>query len=112
MAAIPWLRFWTTSITKGRCLFFNLSALLFHDYREQNLAQLTTATGGRLYKPDQFSALDAVYREVAEELRHQYALYYKPLNKTKDGRFRRVQVAMSEPALKAATRIGYFAPRK
>jgi len=82
------------------------------DASEQNLAQLTTATGGRLYKPDQFSALDAVYREVAEELRHQYALYYKPLNKTKDGRFRRVQVAMSEPALKAATRIGYFAPRK
>ncbi|MGI8996872.1 MAG: VWA domain-containing protein [Pyrinomonadaceae bacterium] len=86
--------------------------LLALDASEQNLAQLTAATGGRLYKPDQFSALDAVYREVAEELRHQYALYYTPLNKTKDGRFRRVQVAMNGPTLKAATRIGYFAPRK
>ena len=48
---------------------------------------------------------------MAEELRHQYALYYTPLDKTRDGKFRRVRVALADTNLKATTRIGYFAPR-
>jgi VWFA-related protein len=78
---------------------------------ERNLAQLTTATGGRLYKPNSFSALDSTYAEVADELRHQYALYYMPLNKSKDGQFRRVKVETTNPAYQVSARVGYFAPR-
>lgn len=81
------------------------------DGSETNLAQLTAATGGRLYKPHSFDALDSTYAEVADELRHQYALYYTPLDKKRDGRFRRVEVETKNPAYKATTRIGYFAPR-
>jgi len=81
------------------------------DASERNLAGLTAATGGRLFKPQTFAALDSVYAEVAEELRHQYALYYMPLDKTRDGKFRRVQVKTSDPALRLTARIGYFAPR-
>jgi VWFA-related protein len=80
------------------------------DLSEQNLEQLTGATGGRLYKPASFDQLDATYREVAEELRHQYALYYTPLNKARDGRFRRVRVLTTTPSNKVSARIGYFAP--
>jgi VWFA-related protein len=80
------------------------------DLSEQNLEQLTGATGGRLYKPASFDQLDATYREVAEELRHQYALYYTPLNKARDGRFRRVLVETTTPSNKVSARIGYFAP--
>jgi Ca-activated chloride channel family protein len=79
---------------------------------EGNLARLTAATGGRLYKPDSFNALDATYAEVADELRHQYALYYTPLDKTRDGRFRRVRVETSDSQLRVSTRMGYFAPHK
>lgn len=82
------------------------------DASEQNLAQLTAATGGRLYKPDSFSALDSTYAEVADELRHQYALYFTPLNKNKDGRFRRVKVETTDSTNQVSARIGYFAPRK
>ena len=82
------------------------------DASERNLAQLTAATGGRLYKPLSFDELDATYKEVAEELRHQYALYYTPLNKTRDGRFRRVRVETTVPTHKVSARIGYFAPGK
>lgn len=78
---------------------------------EANLADLTAATGGRLYKPFSFDALDSTYAEVADELRHQYALYYTPGDKKRDGRFRRVEVETKNPAYKATTRIGYFAPR-
>ncbi len=78
---------------------------------ERNLADLTAATGGRLFKPQSFAALESVYAEVAEELRHQYALYYMPLDKTRDGKFRRVEVKTSDPSLRLTARIGYFAPR-
>jgi len=81
------------------------------DQSEQNLAQLAAATGGRLYKPTTFDALESTYAEVADELRHQYALYFTPLNKTRDGSFRRVRVETANPAFKPHTRVGYFAPR-
>jgi VWFA-related protein len=82
------------------------------DASEENLAQLARATGGRLYTPDSFDQLDAVYAEVAEELRHQYALYYTPLNTTRDGRFRRVRVQTSGRDFRITTRVGYYAPRQ
>jgi Ca-activated chloride channel family protein len=78
------------------------------DASEQNLEQLTAATGGRLYKPASFRDLERTYAEVADELRHQYALYYSPLNPKKDGQFRRVRVETSNPNHKVTARIGYF----
>jgi len=81
------------------------------DKSEENLAQLARATGGRLYKPQTFDALESTYAEVADELRHQYALYFTPLNKSRDGSFRRVRVETSNPAYRPHTRVGYFAPK-
>ena len=81
------------------------------DLSENNLAQLTSATGGRLYKPTSFNSLDSTYAEVADELRHQYGLYYTPLNKTRDGGFRRVRVETVNPAYRSQTRVGYYAPK-
>jgi Ca-activated chloride channel family protein len=81
------------------------------DKSEENLAALARATGGRLYKPLTFDALESTYAEVAEELRHQYALYFTPLNKNRDGSFRRVRVETANPAYRPQTRVGYFAPK-
>jgi len=81
------------------------------DKSEENLAQLARATGGRLYKPQTFDALESTYAEVADELRHQYALYFTPLNKSRDGSFRRVRVETSNPAYRPHKRVGYFAPK-
>lgn len=81
------------------------------DVSEENLKRLTDATGGRLYRPLTFDALDQTYAEVADELRHQYALYYTPLNKSRDGGFRRVKVETTNPAYRSHTRVGYFAPK-
>jgi VWFA-related protein len=86
-------------------------AIMALDQSEQNLDQLAQATGGRLYKPTSFDALESTYSEVADELRHQYALYFTPLNKARDGSFRRVRVEMINPALHTQTRVGYFAPK-
>ena len=82
------------------------------DLSESNLAQLTDLTGGRLYKPTSFAALDETYAQVADELRHQYAVYYTPLDKARDGRFRRVRVETKDHSLKVSARAGYFAPKR
>jgi VWFA-related protein len=82
------------------------------DLSEENLSVLTRSTGGRLYKPQSFNALDGVYAEIADELRHQYALYYTPTSPARDGRFRRVRVEVPGHDYEVSTRVGYYAPRK
>lgn len=82
------------------------------DSSERNLEQLAGATGGRLYRPQSFDALDRVYGEIADELRHQYALYYTPTNTARDGRFRRINVEVQGRSYQVSTRVGYYAPRR
>jgi VWFA-related protein len=77
---------------------------------ERNLEQLTAATGGQLYKPTNFNDLERIYAEVANELRHQYTLYYSPLNTKRDGEFRRVRVQTNNPTNQVSARVGYYAP--
>jgi VWFA-related protein len=82
------------------------------DSSERHLEQITAATGGRLYKPANFHDLEKTYAEVADELRHQYALYYSPLNTRRDGQFRRVVVETTNRTHQISARIGYYAPKK
>jgi len=79
---------------------------------ERNLGQLTAATGGRLYIPTTFNDLERTYAEVADELRHQYTLYYSPLNTRRDGQFRRVRVETTTPTHQVSARVGYYAPKR
>lgn len=81
------------------------------DASERNLDALTRATGGRLYKPKSFEDLDETYAEVARELRYQYALYYSPLNRKRDGQFREVRVETTNPTHQISARIGYYAAK-
>ncbi|HSB28526.1 MAG TPA: VWA domain-containing protein [Pyrinomonadaceae bacterium] len=80
------------------------------DASEQHLQELTNATGGRLYRPKSFQDLESIYTEVANELGHQYGLYYSPLNKKRDGQFRRVRVETRDATKRVSSRIGYYAP--
>jgi Ca-activated chloride channel family protein len=79
------------------------------DASEKNLSQLTGATGGQLYKPESFEGLDEVYRNIAEELRHQYVLYYSPTDSSADGSMRRTRVQVSNRFYVVSTRTGYYA---
>lgn len=78
---------------------------------ERHLGDLTSATGGRLYEPKSFDDLGQTYAEVASELRHQYALYYSPANRARDGRFRRVLVETTAHQYRISARAGYYAPK-
>ncbi|MBV9924942.1 MAG: VWA domain-containing protein [Acidobacteria bacterium] len=81
------------------------------DASEENLSALTRATGGRLYRPPSFRSLASVYAEIADELRHQYALYYTPTAPARDGRFRRVRVEVPGRDYEVSTRVGYYSER-
>jgi VWFA-related protein len=73
------------------------------------LHQLSDPTGGRVYRVGRDQPLDAVFKELSDEMRSQYAIGYTPLNPAKDGAFRKLDVRMANKDLKAQARKGYYA---
>ncbi len=76
---------------------------------ERNLSRLAEETGGRLFLPEGFDQLDAVYQQVADELRSQYVIFYTPGVADRDGRYRAIRVKVKTPRLHVTTRFGYYA---
>src|SRR3989440_669838 len=56
-------------------------------------------------------ALDDAFAEILEELSNQYTLGYRPTNRSRDGRWRAIELKLSRQNLKARTRDGYRAPK-
>jgi Ca-activated chloride channel family protein len=79
------------------------------------LAQIADQTGGRAFGAAQFSQLPGIAEKIAIELRNQYVLGYYPTNNERDGRYRRVDLKLTQPpglpTLKARWRLGYYAPQ-
>lgn len=73
------------------------------------LERLAAATGGRLFRAPSFRALTPVYRQVADELRSVYRLGYYPLDQDFEGEWRRVEVRIARPGVRARTRPGFYA---
>ena len=69
--------------------------------------RLTDSVGGRIYTVRHGADLDAVYREIGEELRSQYLLAYYP-SEAGEGGFRQVRVEVLVPGLEARTVAGYY----
>jgi len=80
------------------------------DLSEQNLEQLTEATGGRLYKPNSFSDLHPLMLKSLKNCDTSWALLH-PAHKARDGSFRRVRGGDDQALVQATTRVGYFAPQ-
>lgn len=78
------------------------------------LSEIATQTGGRAFSAALQSDLPSVAARIAVELRNQYVLAYYPANQARDGKYRHVEVQVSQPhgisALKAHWRMGYYAP--
>ncbi len=78
------------------------------------LNRLAHLTGGRSFGIGNLAELPDAAEKVAIELRNQYVLGYTPTNKTRDGKYRRVEVKMNHvkglPRLTPIYRTGYYAP--
>lgn len=78
------------------------------------LSQLAEQTGGRAFPARSSSVLPALARRVGVELRNEYVIAYKPSNRSRDGKYRKVEVTVAAPeglsGLKPRWRLGYYAP--
>jgi len=78
------------------------------------LSDISGLTGGQAYTVNNLSELPDIATRIGIDLRNQYVLYYCPKNQARDGKFRHVTVTLTKPrgcpSLKAAFRLGYFAP--
>jgi VWFA-related protein len=76
---------------------------------ESALHKMSDATGGRVFRVDRNHSLDQIFRDLQEEMRSQYSIGYTPVNDTKDGSYRKLDVRLSNKDLKAQARKGYYA---
>ena len=81
------------------------------------LSEIADQTGGRAFAAAVPGDLSSVATRIAVELRNQYVLGYYPKNKARDGKYRKVEVQVSQPpgissGLKVHWRLGYYAPAK
>jgi VWFA-related protein len=76
---------------------------------EGEMKKLTQETGGRVIEVgNKFEKLKEAFDQIAHELRSQYNIGYTPINKAKDGTFRKVEIRSKE-GYKIQARSGYYA---
>lgn len=81
---------------------------------QQNAAVLRNfaeKSGGRFVGTPGGPALRDAFANIADELGHQYTIAYRPLNKTRDGKWRKLEVKVSRSELMVRTRKAYRAPK-
>src|SRR5262249_33687238 len=76
------------------------------------LRDLSERSGARLYRADKIGNVSQAFSQIADDLRHQYALSYYPTNASQDGSYRRIQVRVDQPNLVVRARDGYRATAK
>jgi len=74
--------------------------------------KITDETGGRTISVNSEKHLAEAFDQISEELRSQYTLGYYPTNASRDGKFRKIKVEMSNHDLKVLARKGYYAPKE
>ncbi|HYR47015.1 MAG TPA: VWA domain-containing protein, partial [Thermoanaerobaculia bacterium] len=72
------------------------------------LNKLAQATGGQTFYVDSAKNLDAIYRQINEELRSQYLLTYYSTNPGGKDKWRKVEVKVEPVSLQARTLSGYY----
>jgi Ca-activated chloride channel homolog len=75
------------------------------------LERIADATGGRAFFPFQIRDVSNDFAEIADELRSQYAVSYKPADFKTDGHYRTIEiVANDRKSFRVRARRGYYAP--
>lgn len=88
---------------------FHVPRAAYAQAREQ-LGSIANTCGTPMYRAARLSDLDEVYAQVVRDLSTVYSIGYRPTNKTLDGKWRSVQVQLSNRAdLFARTKRGYYA---
>lgn len=75
------------------------------------LQMLTEKTGGRYIDDPGGTRMYQAFEEILDELSHQYTLGYHPTPEKRDGKWHKIQVKATKPAVTIRTRQGYQAPK-
>jgi Ca-activated chloride channel family protein len=75
------------------------------------LRSFAEKSGGRFVSTPGGPALREAFASIAEELGHQYTVAYRPLNRARDGKWRKLDVKVSRNDLIVRTRKAYRAPK-
>jgi len=105
-------------LQKNDCLFYSINptgpslSLNTISVRGQRIMESMSAeTGGKAFVPDKTADLEAVFRQIADELQAQYLLGYYSTDERADGGFRKIKVQVPKrPDLRIRARQGYYAP--
>jgi Ca-activated chloride channel homolog len=77
------------------------------------LVNLASMTGGAAFFPDNVGKLGSICAQIAMDLKNQYTLGYRPVNRTNDGRWRKIQVKINRqkgmPRMSVRAKSGYYA---
>ncbi|MDZ4799918.1 MAG: VWA domain-containing protein [Bryobacteraceae bacterium] len=73
------------------------------------LRRMSEETGGRMYRVDRKHTLHQIFEDIQNEMRSQYAIAYTPVNSSRDGAFRRIEVKVANKDMKVQARKGYYA---
>jgi Ca-activated chloride channel family protein len=76
------------------------------------LKNFAERSGGRFVGTPGGPALREAFANIADELAHQYTIAYRPLNQTRDGKWRKLEVKVSRPEVRVRTRKAYRAPKR
>ena len=71
------------------------------------LDQISKATGGRVFTVSGSETLKVIYAEIADELRQQYQIGYRPGESAK-GTFHKIELKAKDKKLKVQARSGYY----
>jgi Ca-activated chloride channel family protein len=105
-------------LQKNDCLFYSINpsgqALKLNEISikgQSGMESMSTQTGGKAFVPERIDDLEAVFRQIADELQAQYLLGYYSTDERADGGFRSIAVrAPKRPELRVRARQGYYAP--
>ncbi len=105
-------------LQKNDCLFYSInpsgSALNLNtmSIKGQNVMEsMSSQTGGKAFVPEKIGDLEAVFRQIADELQAQYLLGYYSTDDRTDGGFRPISVRVPKRLdLRVRARQGYYAP--
>ena len=76
----------------------------------KRMKDLAESTGGVAFITTDAKEIPGAIEQIEQELRYQYWLGYRPANQAHDGKFRHIEVKVSQPQAKVRARSGYYAP--
>ena len=91
------------SATDGSASRNAQSAAVLRNFSEKTGARFVATPGGQ--------ALRDAFAGISEELGHQYTIAYRPINRTRDGKWRNIEVKVARESVNVRTRKGYKAPK-